>query len=52
LLKALFCGFSSLNDHFLSVAKTKPYGDFVIDLQTVPQPLEGAMTLPEESMGT
>ncbi len=30
----------------------KRYGDFVIDLQTVPQPLEGAMTLPEEIMET
>ena len=30
----------------------KRYGDFVIDLQTVPQPLEGAMTLPDEIMET
>ncbi len=30
----------------------KRYGDFVIDLQTVPQPLEGAMTLPDEVMET
>jgi len=30
----------------------KRYGDFVIDLQTVPQPLEEAMTLPEEIMET
>jgi hypothetical protein len=30
----------------------KRYGDFVVDLQTVPQPLEEAMTLPEEIMET
>ena len=26
----------------------KRYGDYVVDLQTVPQPLEGAMLLPIE----
>jgi hypothetical protein len=30
----------------------KRYGDFVVDLQTVPQPLEEAMPLPEEIMET